>query len=386
MRFSFTISLFSEYPANNGTKGGYIMKPAYFLGSSGKNGFFSLFDSIAPKIEGQYTFYIKGGPGTGKSSFMKIIAEEIESKDIACERIYCSSDPNSLDGIIIPSLRVSIADATSPHTMDPDYPAASGEIINLGECWDKEKLRGKSEEIIELTDKNKACHKRCRRFVDSAFSVYGDGEKICRENLDKRRIERYAARIAARSFKRPSVRIGLEKMRLLDAITPEGYLFLNHTVEEMCVKKTVFEDDFGVAAAVIIGEIRTYAIASGFDVISSPFIGNEKKIRHIIIPQLGLGFFTKDKFCSPAPEGAKYVSLRRFYDSDGMRYSRAKLNFAKKASKELIDEAFSALRSAKEIHDELESIYIDAMDFGKVEEIRKGIQKRIWASDWWPEE
>ncbi len=362
------------------------MKPAYFLGSSGKNGFFSLFDSLTPKIEGQYTYFIKGGPGTGKSSFMKIIAEEIESKDIACERIFCSSDPDSLDGIIIPSLRVCIADATSPHTMDPDYPAATGEIINLGECWDKDKLRGKSGKIIELTDKNKTCHRRCRRFVDSAFSVYGDGEKICRENLDRRRLERYAARIAARSFKRPSGKIGLEKMRLLDAITPKGYLFLDGTVEEMCIKKTVFEDDFGVAAAIIIGEIRTYALASGFNVISSPFIGNEKKIRHIIIPQLGLGFFTKDKFCSPLPEGAKYISLRRFYDSDGMRYSRAKLNFAKKASKELIEEAFSALRSAKEIHDELERIYIDAMDFGKVEEIRKSVQKRIWESDWWPEE
>ena len=163
-------------------------------------------------------------------------------------------------------------------------------------------------------------------------------------------------------------------------------LLVDGTVEETCIRKTVFEDDFGVAAAILISEIRTYALASGFNVISSPFIGNEKKIRHVIIPQLGLGFFTKDKFCSPAPEGAKYISLRRFYDSDGMRYSRAKLNFAKKASKELIEEAFSALRSAKEIHDELESIYIDAMDFGKVEEIRKSVQKRIWESDWWPEE
>ena len=54
------------------------------------------------------------------------------------------------------------------------------------------------------------------------------------------------------------------------------------------------------------------------------------------------------------------------------------LNFAKKASKELIDEAFSALKTAKEIHDELESCYIEAMDFDKVEEKAKNLIKVVW--------
>ena len=27
-------------------------------------------------------------------------------------------------------------------------------------------------------------------------------------------------------------------------------------------------------------------------------IANEKKIRHVIIPQIGIGFFTKDRFCN----------------------------------------------------------------------------------------
>ncbi len=362
------------------------MNQAYFLGSSAGNGFFSLFNRLIPKIEGQYTYLIKGGPGTGKSSFMRKTADELEEKNIECEKIYCSSDPDSLDGIIIPSLRVCIADATSPHMLDPVYPGASSEIINLGECWDKQKLRGKSEEIIKLTDENSACHRRCRRFIESAFSIYGDGEKICRDNTDKRKLERYAARIAARYFKRPSGRIGLENLRLLEAITPKGYYFINDTVNCLCDKKIVFEDDFGVAASVIIAEIRTYALASGFDVISSPYIGNEKRIRHVIIPNIGLGFFTKDRFCSPAPENAKFVPLRRFYDSDGLKNNKAKLNFAKKASKELISEAFSALKSAKTVHDELEKIYIEAMDFDKVEEIRKDIAKRIWQSEWWPKE
>lgn len=362
------------------------MNQGYFLGSSGKNGFFSCFSQLTPKIEGQFTFIIKGGPGTGKSSLMKKIASEIEDMDIECERIYCSSDPSSLDGIIIPSLRVSIADGTSPHTIDPDYPGATGEIVNLGDCWDKKILFDNKEKIIALTDKNKACHMRSRRFIESAFSIFGDGEKICRDCIDNGRIIRYASRLAKRHFKKPDGRIGLEKIRLLDAVTPKGYLFLADTVTSMCDTTIVFEDDFGVAAAVLIEQLRAYALASGYSVISSPSVCREGAIRHILIKELSLGFFTADKLCDLGFNPTRTVSLRRFYSADELLSHRARLSFSKKAAKELLNEAVCALKIAKNIHDDLEAIYIKAMDFDKTEKIRKALTERIRQSDWYPDE
>lgn len=359
------------------------MNESYFLGSSGKNGFFSCFSQLTPKIEGQYTYIIKGGPGTGKSTLMRKIADEMEKKDINCERIFCSSDPDSLDGVIFPSIRVSICDGTSPHTLDPDYPGATGEIVNLGECWDKKKIYENKEKIIELTDKNKACHKRSRRFIESAFSVFGDGEKICRDALDENRLIRYASRVSARYIKKPSGRVGLEKIRLLDAITPKGYYFLSETAESLCSEKIVFEDSFGVAAAKVIAEIRSYALASGFSVISSPSVSNDNEIRHIIIKELSLGFFTSDKLCNLEIQPTKTVSLRRFYSADILAAHKARLAFSSKAAKELLDEAVCALKIAKSVHDDLEKCYIDAMDYGKISEIGKSLSERIWQSEWW---
>lgn len=362
------------------------MSQGYFLGSSGKNGFFSCFSQLTPKIDGQYTFIIKGGPGTGKSSMMKKIASEIENMDIKCERIFCSSDPSSLDGIIIPSLRVSIADGTSPHTIDPDYPGASGEIVNLGDCWDKKLLFENKEKIIEITDKNKACHQRSRRFIESAFSIFGDGEKICRDCLDNGRVIRYASRLAKRYFRKPDGKIGLEKIRLLDAITPKGYIFLSDTANELCDTKIVFDDSFGVASSVIIDRLRAYALASGYSVISSPSVCREGAIRHIIIKELSLGFFTADKLCNLEIEPTRTVSLRRFYSSDELTAHRARLSFSVKASKELLHEAVCALKIAKDIHDDLEAVYINAMDFKKTEKITKALTERIRQGDWYPDE
>ena len=148
---------------------------AYFLGSSGKDGFFSCFEQLMPKTEGRYIYIIKGGPGTGKSSFMKKIADELEQKDIECERIYCSSDPDSLDGVIFPSLRVSIADGTSPHTLDPDYPGASGEILNFGDFWDKKLLREREKEIINrIADKSGNHSEETKQLFSEVMSISRD--------------------------------------------------------------------------------------------------------------------------------------------------------------------------------------------------------------------
>lgn len=234
-----------------------------------------------------------------------------------------------------------------------------------------------------LTDKNKACHQRSRRFIESAFSVFGDGERICRECLDENRVIRYASRVSARYIKKPTGKVGLEKIRLLDAITPKGYYFLAETAESLCDEKIVFEDSFGVAAAKIIGEIRAYALASGFSVISSPSITNEKEIRHIIIKELSLGFFTADKLCNLEILPTKTVSLRRFYSAGELSAHKARLAFSAKAAKELLEEAVCALKLAKSVHDDLEKCYIDAMDYRKISEIGKSLSERIWQSEWW---
>ena len=84
----------------------------YFLGANTPAGFVSKFDGFYDCLDGWRVFILKGGPGTGKSTLMKKVAEAV---DCECEYIYCSSDPRSLDAVIFNDLKTAIADGTAPH-------------------------------------------------------------------------------------------------------------------------------------------------------------------------------------------------------------------------------------------------------------------------------
>lgn len=89
----------------------------FFLGANSSQGFVSRFDQLGNPNEGWRCTIIKGGPGTGKSSIMKSLVTAMADQCNYIEEIYCSSDVDSLDGVIFPEKKLSIADGTSPHGM-----------------------------------------------------------------------------------------------------------------------------------------------------------------------------------------------------------------------------------------------------------------------------
>ena len=76
-----------------------------FMGANSPIGFCSFFEEIYNPYKNHHPYIIKGGPGTGKSTVMKKVARKAEEKGYDTELIYCSSDPSSLDGIIVKNIK-----------------------------------------------------------------------------------------------------------------------------------------------------------------------------------------------------------------------------------------------------------------------------------------
>ena len=139
------------------------MSEKYFLGAMTQNGFSTEFRKIMADTD-YYTFILKGGAGTGKSSLMKKIAAEFEPLEHVT-RYYCSSDPASLDAVVLHGSKAIICDGTAPHVMECTYPGACQKIVNLGQYWDETKLKAHKNEIVDVTDKNQSMLARDRKSV-----------------------------------------------------------------------------------------------------------------------------------------------------------------------------------------------------------------------------
>ncbi len=337
-------------------------KEAYFMGYSTPTGFTThLRDDIE---SGEFTTYIiKGGPGTGKSSLMKGIASELSDLDEP-EIYYCSSDPNSLDAVLFGNLKVIIADGTSPHVIEPTYPGVREVLIDLGECWNLGLLSDNKDGIIDSTNRNQKYHALAKKYLSAIISVNEDIMSIGDSALDSSKLDAYLERLSARLFpkKKAFEDEGKIKFRQMTSFTSEGVKTFANLFEHLTVYK--IEDECFAMTDKLLKQLAQCAKKNGYDaLISNNVFLSGSVYQHMIIPEIETAFVSGNS-CDSL--GGTKINSMRFYDKDILRDKHKRLMFDEGIVKELTDEMISALTTAKEIHDELESYYIKAMDFDKV--------------------
>lgn len=337
----------------------------YFLGANTPFGFHSLYNELYDPADGWHAYILKGGPGTGKSTFMKHIAQRCDEAGIAYEVIRCASDPASLDALRIPCAKICVADGTAPHVIDPQYPGAVETVLDLSRFWDGKALRSRREDILRLTNENSAQHKKCVRFLQAAESLSRDVRRLALSCVDTDKVERYASRLASRKFGTPRGTVGMEFKRFLSAVTPDGIFVHHNTLDTLCDETLIVDDPYGAVSGALLGCLRRYALGTGLDVISCPCVLHaDCGPQHLIVPELRLAILTDN--CYHHFEGTSTVHASRFTDSSLLKTHRSRISFSRRTERELLEEAAHASRSALAIHNELEEIYKSAMDFGAV--------------------
>lgn len=356
-------------------KGGKLLD--FFLGANSPAGFAGYFDELLNIQNGHRCYVIKGGPGTGKSSLMKRVAGALEGADERIEQIHCSSDPDSLDGVIGKTANISIADGTAPHVIEPEYPGACQTTVNLCEYWDENLLDQSREEIVAACQKNKAFHARCTRYLKAAHSLLADNEAIAAECTDYRKVMLFAKKLIHKELPVKRGAQGKEHKRLLSAVTPKGILVYGESVSALCERVYVVRDDFGAVSRVLMNELRSAALAAGYEVYTCYCPLDASKVEHVLIPELSLGFVTANKFVDTKVQPFRAVNFSRFTNVEKLRRKKQRISFNKKAAAELFEEAVSVLKQAKANHDAIESYYLAAIDFDKVDKKAKEVTDAV---------
>lgn len=345
----------------------------FLLGTTTPAGFKGYFAELGREPNMQL-YLIKSGPGCGKSTMMKRLAQ-LERGPV--ERIHCSSDPDSLDGVVFGQRSAAILDATAPHTLEPQAPGADEIVVSLYHTLDAAALRGHREEIRDLFQRNRSLRSRAARYIASAGSLLLDSRRAAACSTDFEKLRRYAKRLCARLMPRTGA-AGSEKLRFLTAITPKGTLFYRDTVRALADRIIVFRDEYGAASRFLMEQIRAEALARGYTIYTCPCAMHpEDKIDHILVPALGLAFLTDNSWHSAQFPGQQTVRCTRFVDGVNLANYRARLRFNRRAAEELIQQAVALMAQAKACHDELETYYRAAVDFDAVEAVTQRCAQQL---------
>lgn len=349
------------------------MQSSYFLGANTPYGFYSLFNELYDPQDEWNMYIIKGGPGTGKSTLMKAVADVALKLDLNVDKIPCSSDPESLDGVIIPELKVSVCDGTSPHIVEPIYPGVCEHLVNLSECWDTDKLKENTSKIKMISMTCSKAHQKCIKYLKTVKLIDDEINQIIYPLINFEKIERFTERLI--ELKKLPPKNQKDKIRLLSAVTPMGVTVNYDTFINGCKKIIIIKDNYNISQYITASLIKDKnANLIKYNCPLSP----KTKTEHIIFTDVKIGVFTSNNFHSINSEIYKTISTERFIDKNMLINHKTALAFLNKSKKEMIDEAVKSLQIAKSAHDILESYYIEAMDYNKVNDIKEKLIKTVF--------
>lgn len=353
----------------------------YYAGGNTAKGFVHNFESNFQQLDRLYI--LKGGPGTGKSTLIKSIGNEWQEKGFDVEWIHCSSDVGSVDAVIIPLIKVGIVDGTAPHVIEPSLPGVVEDYVDLGVAWDRSKLLPNKERIIELNKKIKIAYQNAYSSFSDGLAEHDELEKIYIEQIDFDKANKLTNEWIGKLFgQKQLMKKSVVKHRFLGASTPEGPVDFVENLTEPLSNRYFIKGRAGSGKSTMLKKIAKIAEDKGYDVEIYHCGFDPNSLDMIIVRELDFAIFdsTAPHEYYPSREGDAVIDLYELTITPGTDEKYAgDINIVTKKYKDQMKKGIAYLAETKILRDQLESIYIEAMDFSLVNNIRNQINKDITA-------
>ncbi len=341
-------------------------KHHYFASANTGRGFANYYEDIFGSVP--RVWYIKGGPGTGKSHLLRRVASEASARGMTVLLYHCSSDATSLDGVLLPEAGFGMLDATAPHNSDPRYPGAGDEIVNVGAFWDSVKLETFRTKIVKYSAEKRQQYRVAYDLLAAESAARSAAKQVWFPAL---RTEKMRA-AANRMMLRFGGGNGLRSDCILSAIGMHGRTHLD-TFETSARAVFAVRNRFG-EGALFLEALAAAGERVGVDLVCSHDALVPTELDAVYISGARVLYTTL-----PVTNAEKQVNTDRFLDMERLRADRAELRAVLRLAgeaKHAADEAFLHIRAA---HFSLEELYTQAMDFAKKEVFEEELCHRIFA-------
>lgn len=351
----------------------------YFACGNTAKGFQNFFASNLKNLD--KVFILKGGPGTGKSSLMKKVGTAVTNKGVPVEYIHCSSDPSSLDGIIIREIGIAIVDGTAPHVIEPTAPGAIEEYVNLGTAWNVDQLASHKNKILFLQSEISACYPKAYSCFSKALRIHDEWEKIYINQMDFTKANQFTETVidqilGTTYFDKKSTIMH----RFFGCSTPQGPLnYVQELIQDLSIRYFI-KGRPGSGKSTMLKKILAAAQTRGINTEVYHCSLDPDSLDMLLFPELDLCIFdsTAPHEYFPSKPTDKLLDMYSelitpHTDED---YALELTNLSKRY-KAATSEATSHLAYAKYLHDDLEKYYIAATDFTKINAITDTLIHKI---------
>lgn len=332
------------------------MSTKYFLGANTKNGFYSLYSGFPPDKDA-ILHIIKGGPGTGKSGFMRAIGSRAEELGMDVEYVLCSGDPDSLDGVYIPSLHQAWADGTAPHALEPGCFGVNGDYVNLGQFCRTPIPAADTAKVTCLTAAYRAEYKRAYSYLAAAAELRRAALPPMFDEMGLAAIRKRVSGILSRHTSK-KCKLNYVNRYYLSAISCKGFYRLPESIINLCKLVYRFDGKFG-GDEFALKYAAEEACNRSLPLIICPSPLDPERIDAVMLPFHSLAFVSSEWDI----DNAHTVQLDRYALPELRKENRAPLRRTMQIYDASTAFAVERLRAAKELHDELESVYYQYMDF-----------------------
>jgi len=251
-------------------------------------------------------------------------------------------------------------------------------LLDFGEYWDIDYLRSRRDIIKFYIDEIENQYKAFFKHLRVAKSIHDKWEKEYLKGMDFNKANEITDRLIDEVIKGCTHKKPKEWHRFAGAMTPQGQVCYYDNLTQDIKNRYIVKGRPGTGKSTMTKKIAQAALNKGYDVEFYHCAFDPSSIDMIIIRELDFALLdgTAPHVFEPELDD-KVVDMFTCIDTNIVHENEDPIKAIEREYAEEINKAKKIYTNIKQLHDELEKYYINAMDFNNVNALRIRITKTL---------
>lgn len=351
----------------------------FFTSGNTARGFASLLPSSLQQITS--LFIVDGSPGSGHSSLIRGIGNEISGLGYEVWILHCPSDNESIDGWIVPELSIGMITGSAFRGMPAHEIDATIQFINLDDtCIDLDGLKPFQTDIENLNMKVKNSHEQAYAGFAEALRIHDDWEALYIKHMNFQAANEMAGEYINLLYGEQKLdKQGRVDHRFLGAATPKGAV---DYVPDLTngLKRYLVKGRAGSGKSTMLKKIAAVGEERGFDVEVYHCGFDPNSLDMVIVREIGFAIFDStaphEYFPDRADDEIVDTYARCIQPGTDEQHAEALSDFKQRYAAQM-KKSIQHLSDAQSYLDEHKDIVAAFVDIDKVEGVRESLCREI---------